>query len=63
MSALQAAVNKVVAENPDKVQQAKKKPALSGWFVGQVMIALGGSADIFAVRSALEKRGLKFESH
>ena len=40
--ALEAAVNKVVAENPDKVAQYKAKPTMLGWFVGQVMKATGG---------------------
>ncbi|MFL5037131.1 MAG: Asp-tRNA(Asn)/Glu-tRNA(Gln) amidotransferase subunit GatB, partial [Microvirga sp.] len=35
--AIEAAVDAIVAANPDKVEQAKAKPSLLGWFVGQVM--------------------------
>jgi aspartyl-tRNA(Asn)/glutamyl-tRNA(Gln) amidotransferase subunit B len=37
-------VDKVIAANPDKAEQAKAKPALAGWFVGQVMKATAGKA-------------------
>jgi aspartyl-tRNA(Asn)/glutamyl-tRNA(Gln) amidotransferase subunit B len=36
-SAIEAAVDQVIAANPEKAEQAKLKPALAGWFVGQVM--------------------------
>ena len=42
--AIAAAVEAVLAANPDKVAQAKEKPSLAGWFVGQVMKATGGTA-------------------
>lgn len=32
--------------NPDMVQQARAKPELRGWFVGQVMKAMNGRADV-----------------
>lgn len=32
--------------NPDKVVQAKARPELRGWFVGQVMKELNGRADV-----------------
>ena len=32
--AIEAAVDEVVAANPDKVAQARAKPSLAGWFVG-----------------------------
>ena len=35
--AIEAAVDAVVAANPDKAEQAKAKPGMLGWFVGQVM--------------------------
>ena len=35
----------VLAANPDKVEQAKAKPSMAGWFVGQVMKATGGKAN------------------
>jgi Asp-tRNA(Asn)/Glu-tRNA(Gln) amidotransferase B subunit len=59
MSDLQAAVNKIIADNPDKVQQARRNPVLSGWFVGQVMKATAGQCDLVAVCTALDRRGIK----
>ena len=38
-------VFQVADANPDKAEQAKAKPALAGWFVGQVMKASGGKAN------------------
>lgn len=43
--AIEKAVDEVIAANPDKAEQAKAKPTLSGWFVGQVMKATGGKAN------------------
>lgn len=37
MNSLVEICNKLIADNPDKVQQARKKPELAGWFVGQVL--------------------------
>jgi aspartyl-tRNA(Asn)/glutamyl-tRNA(Gln) amidotransferase subunit B len=42
--AIEKAVDDIIAANPDKVQQAREKPTLAGWFVGQVMKATGGKA-------------------
>lgn len=42
--AIEAAVDEVIAANPAKVEQAKAKPSMAGWFVGQVMKATGGKA-------------------
>jgi aspartyl-tRNA(Asn)/glutamyl-tRNA(Gln) amidotransferase subunit B len=58
--AIEAAVDRVIAENPDKVAQAKAKPTLAGWFVGQVMKATGGKAAPAAV-NALVKAKLGIE--
>jgi aspartyl-tRNA(Asn)/glutamyl-tRNA(Gln) amidotransferase subunit B len=53
-------VDLVVAENPEKAEQAKEKPALLGWFVGQAMRASGGKANPQAVSAALKaKLGLE----
>ena len=49
MGAIEAAVDEVIAANPDKVAQAQAKPSLAGWFVGQVMKATGGKANPKAV--------------
>jgi aspartyl-tRNA(Asn)/glutamyl-tRNA(Gln) amidotransferase subunit B len=50
------AVDAVVAANPDKAEQAKAKPGMLGWFVGQVMKSTGGKANPQAVSNALKKR-------
>ena len=43
--AIEKAVDEVINSNPDKVAQAKEKPTLAGWFVGQVMKKTGGKAN------------------
>ncbi len=43
--AIETAVDEVLAANPEKVAQAKEKPSMTGWFVGQVMKATGGKAN------------------
>jgi aspartyl-tRNA(Asn)/glutamyl-tRNA(Gln) amidotransferase subunit B len=55
-SAIEAAVEKVIAANPDKVEEVKKKPKLIGWFVGQVMKQTGGKANPQAVNDILKAR-------
>jgi aspartyl-tRNA(Asn)/glutamyl-tRNA(Gln) amidotransferase subunit B len=59
-SAIEKAVDEVIAANPDKAEQAKAKPTLAGWFVGQVMKATGGKANPQAV-NALVKAKLGIE--
>jgi aspartyl-tRNA(Asn)/glutamyl-tRNA(Gln) amidotransferase subunit B len=54
--AIEGAVDAVIAANPDRVEQAKTKPGVLGWFVGQVMKATGGKANPQAVRDALKRR-------
>jgi aspartyl-tRNA(Asn)/glutamyl-tRNA(Gln) amidotransferase subunit B len=54
--AIEAAVDKVIAANPQKVEQAKAKPALIGWFVGQVMQTTGGKANPQAVNEILKRK-------
>jgi aspartyl-tRNA(Asn)/glutamyl-tRNA(Gln) amidotransferase subunit B len=39
LGAIEKVIDEIVAANPDKVAQAKAKPQLAGWFVGQVMKA------------------------
>jgi len=58
--AIEKAVDEIIAANPDKVGQAKAKPTLAGWFVGQVMKATGGKANPQAV-NALVKAKLGLE--
>src|SRR3954471_15625483 len=54
--AIEAAVDQIIAANPDKVEQAKAKPTLLGWFVGQVMKATGGKANPQAVNEMLKAK-------
>ena len=54
--AIEAAVDAIVAQNPDKVAQAKEKPSLLGWFVGQTMKATGGKANPAAVNALLKAK-------
>jgi len=56
MGAIEAAVDKVIAANPDKVEQVKAKPTMLGWFVGQVMKAMGGKASPQAVNELLKSK-------
>jgi len=54
--AIDAAIEKVIASNPDKVEEVKAKPKLASWFVGQVMKETGGKANPAAVNAALKLR-------
>src|SRR5579863_1450120 len=54
--AIDAAIEKVIAANPDKVEEVKAKPKLAAWFVGQVMKQTGGKANPAAVNAALKTR-------
>ena len=54
--AIEAAVDAIIAANPDKVEQAKAKPTLLGWFVGQTMKATGGKANPAAVNALLKDK-------
>ena len=54
--AIEKAVDEIIAANPDKVEQAKAKPTMIGWFVGQVMKATGGKANPAAVNEILKKK-------
>ncbi|MCK9551185.1 Asp-tRNA(Asn)/Glu-tRNA(Gln) amidotransferase subunit GatB [Aquamicrobium sp.] len=58
--AIEKAVDEIIAANPDKVEQAKAKPTLAGWFVGQVMKATSGKANPQAVNDLIKaKLGLE----
>ena len=54
--AIEAAVDAVMAQNPDKVEQARAKPGMLGWFVGQVMKQTGGKANPQAVSDLLKAK-------
>jgi aspartyl-tRNA(Asn)/glutamyl-tRNA(Gln) amidotransferase subunit B len=55
-AAIEKVVDEVVAGNADKAEQAKVKPAMIGWFVGQVMKASGGKANPQAVNDLLKRK-------
>jgi aspartyl-tRNA(Asn)/glutamyl-tRNA(Gln) amidotransferase subunit B len=56
VGALEKLVDDIVANNPDKVADAKANPKAIGWFVGQVMKASGGKANPQTVNELLRKR-------
>jgi len=56
LGAIESAVDAVVAANVEKAEQAKAKPSMLGWFVGQVMKTTGGKANPQAVNEALKRR-------
>ena len=57
--AIEAAVDAIIAANPDQVEKAKANPKLAGWFVGQVIKASGGKANPATVNDmVMQKLGL-----
>jgi aspartyl-tRNA(Asn)/glutamyl-tRNA(Gln) amidotransferase subunit B len=56
LGAIEKVVDEIIAANPDKVAQAKAKPQLVGWFVGQVMKSSGGKANPQAVNDLLKSK-------
>ena len=54
--AIEAAVDEIIAANPDKVAEVKEKPKMAGWFVGQVMKATGGKASPQMVNQLLREK-------
>ncbi|HEX5777336.1 MAG TPA: Asp-tRNA(Asn)/Glu-tRNA(Gln) amidotransferase subunit GatB [Xanthobacteraceae bacterium] len=54
--AIEKIVDEIVAKNPDKAADVKSKPQALGWFVGQVMKAMGGKANPQAVNELLRKK-------
>ncbi len=55
-TAIEAAVDAVIAANPAQVEKARANPKLAGWFVGQVMKATGGKANPQAVNAIVSSR-------
>ena len=55
-AAIEKVVDEVIAANPDKAEQARAKPTLLGWFVGQVMKASQGKANPQAVNELLKQK-------
>ena len=56
ISAIEKVVDEIVAANPDKAAQARAKPAMIGWFVGQVMKSSGGKANPQLVNDLLKSK-------
>lgn len=56
LGAIEAAVDKIIAESPAEVEKAKANPKLVGWFVGQVIKASGGKANPAAVKEIVAKK-------
>ena len=56
MGALEAAVDEIIAANPDHVAKAQANPKLAGWFTGQVIKASGGKANPAAVTALVAKK-------
>jgi aspartyl-tRNA(Asn)/glutamyl-tRNA(Gln) amidotransferase subunit B len=54
--AIEAAIDKIIAANPDKATAVKEKPQAIGWFVGQVMKETGGKANPAAVNDILKAK-------
>ena len=55
-TAIEKIVDGIIAANPDKAEQTKTKPAMLGWFVGQVMKASQGKANPQAVNELLKAK-------
>ncbi|SHM02822.1 Asp-tRNA(Asn)/Glu-tRNA(Gln) amidotransferase subunit GatB [Roseibium suaedae] len=56
LGAIEAIVDSIIAANPEKAEQAKEKPGLLGWFVGQVMKESKGKANPQAVNDLLKQK-------
>ena len=56
LGAIEKVVDDIIANNPDKVADAKSNPKAIGWFVGQAMKASGGKANPKAVNDLLAKK-------
>ncbi len=54
--AIEEIVDRLIAENPKQVAQAKEQPKVAGWFVGQVMKATKGQANPAVVNEILKKK-------
>ncbi|WP_315922822.1 hypothetical protein [Mesorhizobium sp. SP-1A] len=55
VDAVDAAVMALVEAHVDKAQQARERSNLRGWFVGQTMKQLNGTAERQAVEIAVNK--------
>jgi aspartyl-tRNA(Asn)/glutamyl-tRNA(Gln) amidotransferase subunit B len=53
---IETLVDEAIAANPEKAVQAREKPQLAGWFVGQVMKASQGKANPQTVNALLKAK-------
>ena len=56
LGAIEKVVDDIIAANPDKAEQARAKPQMIGWFVGQVMKSSGGKVNPQAVNDLLKSK-------
>ena len=56
LGAIEAAIDAIIAANPDKAAAVKERPQAIGWFVGQVMKETGGKANPAAVNDLLKAK-------
>ena len=56
LGAIEKVIDEIIAQNPDKVAQAKANPKAMKWFVGQVMKSSGGKASPQAVNDLLKTK-------
>jgi aspartyl-tRNA(Asn)/glutamyl-tRNA(Gln) amidotransferase subunit B len=56
LGAIGAIIDELIAQNPDKVAQAKANPKAMMWFVGQAMKSSGGKASPQAVNDLLKSK-------
>jgi len=54
--AIEAAIDALMAQSPEKVDEAREKPKMLGWWVGQVMKSTGGKANPAIVNDILKRK-------
>lgn len=54
--AIEKVIDDLIAANPEQAEKVKDKPKTMGWFVGQVMKAMGGKANPQAVNEILARK-------
>jgi aspartyl-tRNA(Asn)/glutamyl-tRNA(Gln) amidotransferase subunit B len=54
--AIEAIVDKLIADNPGQVASVQKNPKVAGWFTGQVMKATGGKANPGVVNAIVARK-------
>jgi aspartyl-tRNA(Asn)/glutamyl-tRNA(Gln) amidotransferase subunit B len=55
-SAIEVAVDEIIAANPAQVEKAQANPKLAGWFTGQVLKATGGKANPAVVNEMVARK-------